>query len=44
MELVLNNKKTSVLDILIDFFAFQYDLAYDFGKYFVDYVKWIVEL
>jgi hypothetical protein len=44
MELYLNNQKTTLLNILIDFFAFQYDLVYDFGKFLIDYTKWIVEL
>jgi hypothetical protein len=42
MELLLNNKKISLLNLLIDFFALQYDLVYDFFKFLFDYTKWLV--
>jgi hypothetical protein len=42
MEILLNNKKISLLNLLIEFFALQYDLVYDFFKFLFDYAKWIV--
>lgn len=33
MKLTLNNKKIEPMSILIDFFAFQYDLVYDSIKF-----------
>lgn len=37
MESVSKNKKISLLNILIDFFASIYDLGYDFIKLLVDF-------
>jgi len=41
METFINNKRKTVLDVVIDVFAFQYDLAESFLCFLFDYSVWI---
>ena len=44
MGLTLKDKKIEPMNILIDFFAFQYDMVHSLVVFLIEYVKWITDL